>query len=227
MNKQLILIITFFLFTSYSHASKKDRWYTEDQVKHGKDVFEKNCASCHGKNAEATKNWKKTDANGKYPAPPLNGTAHAWHHDLDLLRRTVREGGQKLGGLMPPFENTLTSVEIDQAISYFQSKWSDDIYERWSRRFEQDERKLPSLSDIFEAQNRILTKYLSQRTGIKDITANKTELEGVWQAQVGNQFVYLINNGKHAIIGEMFNLEEGKNLTKPYLNKSNKKGSGE
>ena len=87
------LIAAFVLINGQVIAAENQRWYSDDQVTRGEQLFRLNCASCHGRNAEATPDWKQTDANGNYPAPPLNGTAHAWHHDLDLLRRTIREGG--------------------------------------------------------------------------------------------------------------------------------------
>ena len=102
-----IFIATFMLITGQVIAAEQERWYSDDQVTEGEQLFRLNCASCHGQNAEATPNWKQTDANGNYPPPPLNGSAHAWHHDLDLLRRTIREGGAKLGGQMPGFESQL------------------------------------------------------------------------------------------------------------------------
>lgn len=125
-------------------AEHTGRWYSAEQVAQGDKVFQQNCAACHGVNAEATPNWKQTDANGNYPPPPLNGTAHAWHHSLDVLREQIREGGAPVGGVMPAFEQVLTAEEIDQAIAYFQSKWSDELYQKWAAHF--DVGHLPSLT---------------------------------------------------------------------------------
>jgi len=93
------------------------RWYTHSQLKIGKRVFTENCAICHGEKAESTPNWKKTLADGSYPAPPLNGSAHAWHHSLSVLIRTINQGGSKLGGKMPGFEGKLTEDEKMAAIA--------------------------------------------------------------------------------------------------------------
>jgi mono/diheme cytochrome c family protein len=49
-----------------------NRWYTKEQVFLGKEVFLKNCASCHGEKAEKTVDWKKMLSDGSYPSPPLN-----------------------------------------------------------------------------------------------------------------------------------------------------------
>ena len=114
MKIQNLLLVGFLLIPGQSYAAEKERWYSNEQVSQGEKLFRQSCAACHGQNAEATLDWKKTDANGNYPPPPLNGTGHAWHHDLDLLRRTVREGGAKLGGQMPAFEGILSAEETER-----------------------------------------------------------------------------------------------------------------
>ncbi len=108
-----------------------DRWYKPTIVDKGQHLFQQTCAACHGPNAEATNNWKQTDADGNYPPPPLNGSAHAWHHSIPQLVRSIKKGGLDLGGIMPAFENRYTDQEILALIAYFQSKWPDKIYDIW------------------------------------------------------------------------------------------------
>jgi len=112
-------------------ATVKNRWYTQSQLDMGNNIYQTHCLACHNKNAEGTHEWKKTLANGHYPPPPLNGTAHAWHHDMDTLTRTIQNGGAPLGGVMPGFSDKLSASEIRGVIAYFQSFWSDEIYESW------------------------------------------------------------------------------------------------
>ena len=112
-------------------AAAVERWYNQEIVSYGAQLFQQNCAVCHGSNAEGTKDWKKTDANGHYPPPPLNGTAHAWHHSIPQLARSIKEGGIKLGGLMPPFGDQLSDQDVLALIAYFQSKWPDKVYQVW------------------------------------------------------------------------------------------------
>jgi mono/diheme cytochrome c family protein len=107
------------------------RWYFSDQAARGKEVFINNCAVCHGNSAEATNDWKTPDANGNYPPPPLNGSAHAWHHPISVLGRTIYNGGAEVGGQMPAFKDKLSESEIVDVIAHFQTYWSDSIYERW------------------------------------------------------------------------------------------------
>lgn len=117
----------------YNIEPKEDtgRWYTQAMVSNGKIAFENHCAICHGKNAEATPNWKVTDLNGNYPPPPLNGTAHAWHHDIPTLMSVIKQGGKPLGGVMPAFEKQFTDQEVLELIASFQSYWTNEIYEHW------------------------------------------------------------------------------------------------
>ncbi len=131
-----IFFTALILVAAQSHAVEDDRWYNDQQLERGETLFRQNCAACHGPNAEGTANWKQADAKGNYPSPPLDGSAHAWHHDIDLLRRTIREGGKNLGGAMPAFAERLDAEQIDSVIAYFQSKWPHDIYRKWAGRFE-------------------------------------------------------------------------------------------
>lgn len=111
-----------------------NRWYSEAQFVNGKTLFLNHCASCHKADASGTKDWKTADTNGKYPPPPLNGTAHTWHHSMDVFRRTIRRGGIELGGVMPGFTDLLSSGEIDEVIAYFQSTWAEGTYSNWLKR---------------------------------------------------------------------------------------------
>ena len=126
----LSLIMTYG-FSGFSDTLIKKRWYTQDDAKQGKILFLKNCSSCHGEKAEKTVVWKKTLKDGSYPPPPLNGTAHAWHHPKSQLKRIISKGGAQYDGKMPPFGSILTNKEEDFVIAYFQNFWSDEIYERW------------------------------------------------------------------------------------------------
>jgi len=112
-----------------------DRWYTQSQVDKGQVVFDKNCLECHGQQAQGiTADWKKTLPDGSYPPPPLNGSAHAWHHPKKLLKRTINKGGIPLGGQMPPFKDVLTDDEKENVIAYFQSLWNNKVYNAWLQR---------------------------------------------------------------------------------------------
>lgn len=113
-------------------GSSVERWYSQEQVVRGAKVFVNNCASCHGKQAEGTvKDWKARQPDGSFPPPPLNGTAHAWHHPLPLLVEIIQKGGALYDGKMPGFNNSLSEEDQYAVVAWFQSLWSDDIYRLW------------------------------------------------------------------------------------------------
>jgi mono/diheme cytochrome c family protein len=116
-NVGVAVVLCAALFGTSPAYPESGRWYTQAQVERGAEVFVQHCAECHGANAEATPNWRQQTPDGKYPPPPLNGTAHAWHHPLDVLRRQIRLGGVPLGGSMPAFEDKLSAADIDAAIA--------------------------------------------------------------------------------------------------------------
>jgi cytochrome c len=68
------------------------RWYQPEHAELGKPLYEKHCASCHGAQAEGAKNWTERPADGRFPPPPLNGSAHMWHHPLPNLVGTIQYG---------------------------------------------------------------------------------------------------------------------------------------
>jgi len=111
------------------------RWYTQSQLDLGKKVYTENCIACHNENAQGTFSWRTRDSSGNYPPPPpLNGTAHAWHHPLGMLKKTIEEGGVPQGGKMPSFGDKLKKEEKFAVIAYFQSFWSGEIYAEWLKR---------------------------------------------------------------------------------------------
>lgn len=122
---------------SVSGNKPVQRWYTQQQVQAGGPLYQKYCAECHQPDASGTANWRQLDEDGNYPPPPLNGTAHTWHHHLDGLRGTIRRGGVPLGGKMPGFADRLGAQDIDNILAWVQSHWSDEIYLSWKRIDEQ------------------------------------------------------------------------------------------
>ncbi len=130
--KILLLIVTTLALTACDNAP--DAQAQNQQVATGKQVFQDNCQSCHGVNARgAVKDWQKKGADGKFPAPPLDGSAHAWHHNMKALMGTVNRGGIPLGGTMPAFKDTLTDDQKIAVLVYIQSLWPEEIYAAWKK----------------------------------------------------------------------------------------------
>ena len=91
MKKLIWLMCTSLLLAGCEQGEPKvpRRWYTPSQVELGKKVYAENCISCHNENARGTFSWRQTLPDGSYPPPPLNGTAHAWHHPIKILKKVI------------------------------------------------------------------------------------------------------------------------------------------
>lgn len=107
------------------------RWYSREHVQRGAIVYAENCAVCHGANGEGTKNWRQRTADGKFPPPPIDGTAHAWHHPIAILGRQIKFGAPGGQGAMPGFADVLSDEQIIDVIAWFQDKWPEEIYATW------------------------------------------------------------------------------------------------
>ena len=112
-------------------AGAPERWYDQSRIASGEKVYASNCAVCHGARGEATPDWRRREADGSFPPPPLNGTAHTWHHPFGILARQIKFGPPGGGGKMPTFQGVLTDEEIIDVIAWFQSLWPDDVYAQW------------------------------------------------------------------------------------------------
>jgi mono/diheme cytochrome c family protein len=126
-----ILLITACSEKTPDRVTVPGRWYTEAEVETGAPLYQAHCAVCHAADGSATTDWRTPDASGNYPPPPLNGTAHTWHHPLAMLDDTIANGGVRFGGVMPGFAEILSGDERLAIIAWFQSLWPDEIYARW------------------------------------------------------------------------------------------------
>ena len=215
--KLLIAIVATMFFSASALA--EGRWFDESSVQKGAVLFKQNCASCHGNNAEGTRDWKKTDSNGKYPPPPLNGTAHAWHHSIEVLKETIQEGGVKLGGLMPPFKDKLSDKDIDAVIAFFQSKWPDDLYKKWADNYKVNETSAIEPVDnnsgtTSSSSKSRMIRLLELRLGVNNFSEPvETPVKGIYQTQFGKDFGYLTEDGRYLFMGSLIDLKQGQNLT--------------
>lgn len=99
----------------------------------GAQVYERNCAACHGAQLQGQPNWQQRDAQGRLPAPPHDASGHTWHHADEVLFRITKFGVAKAAGLtsydsaMPIYDGVLTDEEIVAALSWIKSRWPSDI----------------------------------------------------------------------------------------------------
>ncbi|MEM8531160.1 MAG: cytochrome c [Chloroflexota bacterium] len=98
----------------------------------GADVYQAQCASCHGANLEGQANWQEQLPSGGRPAPPHDETGHTWHHPDEYLFSVTKYGGQALSPAdyqnnMPSFSETLSDQEIWAVLAYIKSTWPADV----------------------------------------------------------------------------------------------------
>lgn len=133
MKTQLLIIFSSLIITACNNDTIS-RGYSDEQITQGAAVFKANCQVCHGVAAKGlVKDWQKRDENGQFPAPPLDGSAHAWHHNLKVLRDTINRGGTPLGGTMPSFKDVLSEQDKTVVLAYILNLWPDKAYQIWEK----------------------------------------------------------------------------------------------
>jgi mono/diheme cytochrome c family protein len=123
------------LSTSRSQSSSAD-------LARGKQVYEANCASCHGLNGEGENPLAPLEpgADGLFPAPPHDSTGHTWHHADALIEQIIREGRIDDGFKpMPAFGEQLTDAEIEAVMTYIKTWWTADQRNVQAEASEQEE----------------------------------------------------------------------------------------
>lgn len=102
------------------------------QVARGRAVYMQNCMECHGENGKGQPgDWRVRDAQGRFPPPPLDDSAHAWHHPTAVLLEVIREGSPGGQGNMPAWKGKLSEQEMQDVVTYIKSLWSDEVYGLW------------------------------------------------------------------------------------------------
>jgi mono/diheme cytochrome c family protein len=137
MNKLVLIAASLLLVAcqdSPDVATNNPAQIQSPQVIAGEKIYNDNCVDCHGMKAAGTvTDWQKPGADGKYPPPPLDGSAHAWHHNLKVLKGTIDRGGIPLGGSMPAFKDKLSEEDKNAVIAYIQSLWPAEILDIWKK----------------------------------------------------------------------------------------------
>lgn len=102
------------------------------QVARGKAVYDKHCMECHGANGQGQPgDWRIRNADGRFPPPPLDSSAHAWHHPTAVLLEVIREGSPEGQGNMPAWKGKLSEQQMQDVVAYIKSLWSDEVYALW------------------------------------------------------------------------------------------------
>lgn len=96
----------------------------EARVARGEKIYAAKCIGCHGPRGvgENPRDPYATDAQGRYLAPPLDGSAHAWHHTDEDLVDFIAQGSPR-NPRMKAWEGELTREEIRDVVEYIKSLW--------------------------------------------------------------------------------------------------------
>ena len=97
---------------------------------HGRLLYAKVCAACHGIVLEGTE-FPNPDRASKLAVPALNNSGKAWRHSDLVLYSIVRYGEHVLASksspwTMPGYRYKLTSTETWIVVDYVKSTWSDE-----------------------------------------------------------------------------------------------------
>lgn len=98
-------------------------------VSRGKELYEANCANCHGLRLEGQPNWMVRLPSGRLPAPPHDESGHTWHHSDEQLIRITLDGLASIApGYetdMPAFRDRLTEADVKAIFDYIKTNWSE------------------------------------------------------------------------------------------------------
>lgn len=86
---------------------------SQDVVETGASLYQASCATCHGDGGEGF-------AERGIPAPPLDGSAHSWHHPDPQIIGLIRDGGSQMPAVGPDWSDS----EVEAVLAYVKSWWA-------------------------------------------------------------------------------------------------------
>lgn len=128
-----VLILLIFQFGGFTTFRATDADIRSDRmIAMGFNVYQQNCASCHGVELEGQPEWRSRNSEGKLPAPPHNEEGHTWHHPDEVLFEITKFGPSIYAGAdyqsdMPAYKDILSDEEIWASLVYIKSRWPEQI----------------------------------------------------------------------------------------------------
>ncbi len=97
-------------------------------IDRGREIYAAHCAGCHGEKLQGQSNWRQVNDRGRLPAPPLDGTGHAWMHSDEELFHIVKFSVVDIAGPgyetdMPAFKGQLGDADIRAVVAFIRSRW--------------------------------------------------------------------------------------------------------
>lgn len=122
MNRFMVAAAVFAAATFTACASGTEA-VSEAVVERGGDLYQTNCAECHGADLAGAADWKTPNEDGSYPPPPHDSSGHTWHHPDRALIEIIRDGSDFPGSRMPAFGDRLTDEDIEAILEFIKSSW--------------------------------------------------------------------------------------------------------
>jgi len=117
---------------SRAGSGPPNRYQDVHQIARGQAVYTQHCLACHGTEGKGPPgDWRIRDADGRFPPPPLDDSAHAWHHPTAVLLDVIRAGSPGGQGNMPAWKDRLSEQQMQDVVAYIKSLWSDEVYQLW------------------------------------------------------------------------------------------------
>lgn len=121
-----------------STASPRERLAATDRLFRGAQLYQENCAQCHGPEAQGHPDWQNRNV---VAAPPLNGTGKEARLRKSEMIGIIRNGlTRDRLPTMPAWKGRLSDQDIEDIIAWYQALWTPETYERWRKAETSDRR---------------------------------------------------------------------------------------
>ena len=120
---------------SQSEVANGGRHFDPARIARGAQLFKEHCTQCHGPRGQGHPDWA-TPSDGSFAAaPPLDGTGNDWKRTRVELVNTIKNGVQRKDGteVMPRWQGRLDNQDVDDVVSWLQSLWAPEVYDKWQK----------------------------------------------------------------------------------------------
>ena len=118
-------------------TQSSDSRFSLENISRGAAVFQRNCAECHGPEAQGHPDWGSTATGQKKAyvvAPPLNGAGVTWKRSRQDIKNIIKQGVIKENvPVMPAWKGRVDEQELDDVVTWFQALWPPEVYNRWQK----------------------------------------------------------------------------------------------
>lgn len=143
--RRLLLLLSFFLLAACERGADETQKSSvpsnaipranTDALARGAQLYAKNCAECHGPQAQGHPDWQLPSDGTFVAAPPLNGTGNDKNRTQQELIASIKDGKRRNGALvMPAWQTRLSDQDVTDIVLWFQSLWPPETYEAWYKR---------------------------------------------------------------------------------------------